>query len=74
MNGMGKGAAVAPASARAHKYNENRDRTIRNTRSVAQNIPLNQSVNVKVTALRNNEFGFADQRNPLGLQGARTTG
>src|SRR6516164_6157709 len=58
-----------PASARAHKCNENRDRSTRNTRSVGQNISLDQSVKGKVTALRNNEFGSTDQRNPLGLQG-----
>jgi hypothetical protein len=36
----------------------------------ARNISLDQSVKGKVTALRNNEFGSTDQRNPLGLQGA----
>jgi hypothetical protein len=74
MKGMGEGGVVAPPSARAHKYNENRDRTDRNTRSVVENIQLDQLVKRKATALPNNEFGFADQRNAPGLQGARTTG
>lgn len=58
-----------PASARAHKCNENRDRSTRSTRSVGQNISLDQSVKGKVTALRNNEFGSTDQRNPLACRG-----
>jgi hypothetical protein len=55
---------------RVYNYNENRDYTPPNQPGPVDNSTLDQSVRSEFPMPRNNEFDAADQRNPLGPQGA----
>jgi hypothetical protein len=53
------------------EYNENCDRTPRNTRSFDQYFPLDQSVRGEVATSNNNEFGITDQPNLHSPEGTK---